>query len=181
MMLADQREVRDGLAAYLSRLWRYAVLLVGRHDAAEDLVQATCVRALERSHQFIAGSRLDRWLFAILRSIWLNDLRSRRVREGEGVEDAEAVLVYDGAARIETDMLAAQVLREVQALPQAQRETLFLVYVEGLTYREAAQLLGVPIGTVMSRLASARERLGKLGGKLGAPAEQKSISAARPR
>jgi RNA polymerase sigma-70 factor, ECF subfamily len=133
------------------------------------------VRALERSHQFVAGSRLDRWLFAILRSIWLNDLRSRRVREGKGVEDAEIALIFDGAEQLETNMLAAQVLKEVHALPEPQRETLFLVYVEGLTYREAAQMLGVPIGTVMSRLASARVRLGKL----GAPTEQKPIHETR--
>jgi RNA polymerase sigma-70 factor (ECF subfamily) len=186
MIAVGQREVRTGLPAYLGRLWRYAILLSGRDDAAEDLVQATCVRALERSHQFVAGSRLDRWLFAILRSIWLNDLRSRRVREGKGVEDAEIALIFDdaeialsfdGAEQLETHMLAAQILKEVHALPEPQRETLFLVYVEGLTYREAAQMLGVPIGTVMSRLASARVRLGKL----GAPTEQKPIHATRRR
>jgi RNA polymerase sigma-70 factor (ECF subfamily) len=163
-----QLEVRAGLPEHLARLWRYGLLLSGRRDAAEDLVQATCVRALERSGQFIVGSRLDRWLFSILRSIWLNELRARRIRQGEGAVDAEAHLVFDGIREIETNILARQVLKEVQSLPQAQRETLFLVYVEGLAYREAAQLLEVPIGTVMSRLAAARESLGRLA--VGAPA-----------
>jgi len=175
MIATGPDEVRSGLPANLRRLWRYAILLSGRDDTASDLVQATCLRALERAHQFIAGSRLDRWLFAILRSIWLNDLRSRRVREGKGTEDAEFALVFDGAEQLETNMLAAQVLKEVYALPESQRETLFLVYVEGLTYREAAHMLDVPVGTVMSRLASARERLGKL----SAPAVEKPVPATK--
>ncbi|MFI4995311.1 MAG: RNA polymerase sigma factor [Hyphomicrobiales bacterium] len=162
MIEKGQLEVRAGLADHLARLWRYGLLLTGRRDAAEDLVQATCVRALERCHQFAAGSRLDRWLLSILRSIWLNDLRARQIRQGEGVVDAEAALVFDGVQEIETNILARQVLREVQLLPRAQQETLFLVYVEGLTYRETAELLEVPIGTVMSRLATARESLGRL-------------------
>jgi RNA polymerase sigma-70 factor (ECF subfamily) len=162
MIEKGQLEVRASLAEHLTRLWRYGLMLSGRSDAAEDLVQATCVRALERSHQFAAGSRLDRWLFSILRSIWLNDIRARQIRQGEGMVDAEAVLVFDGMREIETNILAHQVLREVQTLPQAQRETLFLAYVEGFTYRETAEVLDVPIGTVMSRLASARESLGRL-------------------
>ncbi len=154
--------VRGGLAAELGRLWRYGLVLSGSRGTAEDLVQATCLRALERAHQFTPGTRLDRWLLAILHSIWLNELRAARHRRGQGLVDAEAALVFDGVAALEANIMAAQVLAEVQALPEAQRETVFLVYVEGLTYREAAALLGVPIGTVMSRLAAARERLAAL-------------------
>jgi RNA polymerase sigma-70 factor, ECF subfamily len=155
-------EVRAGLVDHLARLWRYGLVLSGRRDVAEDLVQATCVRALERSHQFATGSRLDRWLFSILRSIWLNELRARRIRQGEGVVDAEAALIFEGAKEIETNILVHQVLRHMEMLPQAQRETLFLTYVEGLTYRDTAEMLEVPIGTVMSRLATAREALSRL-------------------
>jgi len=92
----------------------------------------------------------------------MNEVRARRIREGGGLVDAEAALSFDGREAIETNILAAQVLAEVQRLPEAQRSTVFLVYVEGLTYREAAEMLGVPIGTVMSRLAAARASLGKL-------------------
>jgi len=120
------------------------------------------VRALERSHQFTPGSRLDRWLFSILRSIWLNEVRAARYRQGQGLVDAANVLVFDGIREIETNIAARQVLREVQSLPEAQREAVFLVYVEGLTYREAAEMLAVPVGTVMSRLAAARARLAAL-------------------
>jgi RNA polymerase sigma-70 factor (ECF subfamily) len=150
------------LPALLPRLWRYGLVLSRDPVAAEDLVQATALRALERSSQFVAGTRLDRWLFSILRSIWFNHLRAQRVRLGHGVLDAEDVLVSDGAAQIETNILAGQVLKQAMALPEAQRETLLLVYVEGFTYQEAAHVLDVPIGTVMSRLAAVRLKLGGL-------------------
>jgi RNA polymerase sigma factor (sigma-70 family) len=159
--MGDQsgNEVRGGLEAHLARLWRYGLSLSGARDVAEDLVQATCLRAIERADQFEAGTRLDRWLFAILRSIWFNESRARRVRAGEGVLDASEALSVDGAHEIETNISAGQVLRAIGALPSAQRETALLVYVEGYSYREAAELLGAPIGTVMSRLAAARARL----------------------
>ncbi len=162
-MASDAHQaVMEGLAALLPRLWRYGLVLSGNRDTAEELVQATCVRALERSSQFTPGTRLDRWLIAILHSIWLNEVRARKVRQGQGLVDADSALVFDGIREIETNILAAQVLREVQDLPEVQRETVFLVYVEGLTYREAAEALGVPIGTVMSRLAAARAKLASL-------------------
>ena len=84
------------------------------------------------------------------------------MREGGGFVDASEVLVVDGDREIETNIFANQVLKEVSGLPEAQREAVLLVYVEGLSYREAAEVLGAPIGTVMSRLAAARLALGKL-------------------
>jgi RNA polymerase sigma-70 factor (ECF subfamily) len=126
---------------------------------ADDLVQATCLRALERAEQFVAGTRLDRWLFSILHSIWLNEIRARRVRQGQGFVDADETLTFDGARDTETHVMANQVLKQVNALPEAQRSAVFLAYVEGLSYREVAAILDVPIGTVMSRLAAARAKL----------------------
>src|SRR3954451_7169867 len=165
MMSEDGLEaVRSGLPAQLASLWRYGIVLSRHRQTAEDLVQATCVRALERGAQFTAGTRLDRWLFAIMRSIWLNDLRAARVRQGGGLVDADDVLVFDGVTHTETNILARQVLSEAQKLPEAQRETVFLVYAEGMSYAEAAQALSIPIGTVMSRLAAARAKLAGLGG-----------------
>ena len=107
------------------------------------------MRAIERADQFAPGTRLDRWLFAILRSIWLNEIRARRIREGGGFVDAEDALSIDGARAIETNILAAQVLKEISRLPEAQRETVLLVYGEGYSYAEAASALSIPIGTVM--------------------------------
>lgn len=163
--------VMTGIAAELPRLWRYGLVLSGNRDTAEELVQATCVRALERSDQFMAGTRLDRWLISILHSIWLNELRARKVRLGQGLVDADTALVFDGLKDTETNILARQVLREVQDLPEMQRETVYLVYVEGMTYREAADVLAIPIGTVMSRLSAARERLAHLALDGGVPVE----------
>ncbi|MCU0070574.1 sigma-70 family RNA polymerase sigma factor [Pseudomonas koreensis] len=134
-------------------------MLSRNRHVAEDLVQATCVRALERSGQYVAGTRMDRWLLSILHSIWLNEVRARRVRQGQGVTDAESQLTFDGEYAAQTHVMAAQVIRRVDALPETQRETVYLAYVEGLSYREVAEILQVPIGTVMSRLAIARLKL----------------------
>ena len=162
MSEASRREVRAGLEASLARLWRYALVLSRARDAADDLVQATCLRAIERADQFAPGTQVDRWLFAILRSIWLNEIRSKKIREGGGLVDAEDVLTTDGAREIETNTTASAVLRAISRLPEAQRETILLVYGEGYSYAEAAAALGVPIGTIMSRLAAGRAALAKL-------------------
>jgi RNA polymerase sigma-70 factor, ECF subfamily len=158
----SRREVRAGLEPSLARLWRYALVLSRARDVADDLVQATCLRAIERADQFVPGTRVDRWLFAILRSIWLNEIRSQRIREGGGFVDAADALTTDGAREIEMNITAAAVLRAIDRLPEAQRETVLLVYGEGYSYAEAAAALGVPIGTIMSRLAAGRAALAKL-------------------
>ncbi len=162
MSEASRREVRAGLEPSLGRLWRYALVLSRARDVADDLVQATCLRAIERAEQFTPGTRVDRWLMAILRSIWLNEVRARRIREGQGFVDPEDVLSTDGARDVETNIMAAQVLRAIGRLPEAQRETVLLVYGEGYSYAEAAAALAVPIGTIMSRLAAARSALAEL-------------------
>jgi RNA polymerase sigma-70 factor, ECF subfamily len=159
--------VRDGLRDHLARLWRYGLVLSGRRDVAEDLVQATCLRAIEREDQFEPGTRLDRWLFSILHSIWLNEVRARQIRQGAGFADPDSSLVFDGARQMDIGLRAAEVVREVQRLPEVQRSAVFLVYVEGMSYREAADMLAVPIGTIMSRLAAARDTLGRRTGESG--------------
>jgi RNA polymerase sigma-70 factor (ECF subfamily) len=162
MTKANHDPVREGMAAELARLWRYGLLLSRNRETAQDLVQATCLRALERAQQFAPGTRLDRWLIAIMHSVWLNQVRAQKVRQGKGLVDADAVLVFDGLKQTEANILAGQVLRQVDGLPDAQREAVYLVYVEGFTYKEAAEVLGVPTGTIMSRLAAARSRLAGL-------------------
>ncbi len=162
MSEGSRREVRLGLEHHLARLWRYAVVLSSSRDVADDLVQATCLRAIERADQFAPGTRLDRWLFAILRSIWLNEIRARKVREGGGLLDAVDALTVDGAHEMELNILTNEVLTAIGRLPETQRETALLVYAEGYTYAEAATALGVPIGTIMSRLSAVRGALAKL-------------------
>ena len=158
----NRLEVQQGLPGLLKRLWRYGLVLSHDPHVAEELVQATCLRALEKCDQFQIGTSLDRWTFTILSSIWKNELRSRSVRMGEGTIDAELALVSDGAADIEMNIFASQVLKEVERLPEVQRTAVFLVYGEGLSYKEAAGVLEVPEGTIMSRLATARATLGAM-------------------
>jgi RNA polymerase sigma-70 factor, ECF subfamily len=157
--IATDADIRSELGPLLPRLWRYGLVLSRQKHLADDLVQATCVRALERADQFMAGTRLDRWLLSIMHSIWLNEIRSQRVRQGQGFVDAEQELAFDGETQAQDQVLAAQVIKRVNALPEAQRETVFLTYVEGLSYKEAAEILHIPVGTVMSRLAAARLKL----------------------
>lgn len=156
------KEVQEGLPPLLKPLWRYGLVLSGDADTANDLVQAACLRALERCEQFEPGTQLSRWTYTILSSIWKNELRARRVRQGQGFVDAEIALVADGVREMDTNLLARQVLKEVERLPEGQREAVFLVYGEGMAYREAAEILDVPVGTVMSRLAAARAKLADL-------------------
>jgi RNA polymerase sigma-70 factor, ECF subfamily len=149
----------------LSPLWRASGDTRWYYRGRETSPTTSCKRlacAIERADQFIPGTRVDRWLFAILRSIWLNEIRSRRIREGGGFVDPEEVLTTDGAREIEVNITASAVLRAIGRLPEAQRETVLLVYGDGYTYAEAAAALAVPIGTVMSRLAAARATLAKL-------------------
>ncbi len=159
---AARRAVADGLPALLERLWRFAWTLCRSAEEADDLVQATCLRALEKAHQFSPGTRLDSWAFSICRSIWLNDLRARGIRRGNGQVPAEEADIPASGPDAETNIFAGEVVEHVMALPQAQREAVFLVYVEGFSYREASAIMGVAIGTVMSRLAAARARLAPL-------------------
>ncbi len=157
----DSQSVTGQLPSQLPRLWRFALMLSGKPDVAEDLVQSACLRAIERAHQFEPGSRLDRWLFAILASLWKNELRSRAIRNGGGLVDALEVADLAPDCDPERQMQMREVLTEVERLPEAQRETVFLVYVEGFSYAEAASILEIPPGTVMSRLAAARAALGR--------------------
>ncbi|RWR02147.1 RNA polymerase subunit sigma-24 [[Pantoea] beijingensis] len=154
-------DIRAELDQYLARLWRYAMVLSHKRDIADDLVQMTCVRAIEKSAQFMAGSHLDRWLFSILHSIWINHVRSQHFMQQQRIDDVELSPDETGH-HDETDHLwARQIMLRVNRLPEAQRNAVFLVYVEGFTYQEAADTLSVPIGTIMSRLANARRTLAK--------------------
>lgn len=141
------------------RLWRFAVTLCRNRDFADDLAQMTCQRALENAKRFKPDSHFDRWVFTICRNIWYNELRARKVRRGNGLVSVDDTELPAPALNTETHIFAGEVLNKVLALPEAQRETLHLVYIEGYSYKEAAEMLDIPIGTVMSRLAAARKRM----------------------
>jgi RNA polymerase sigma-70 factor, ECF subfamily len=157
-------ELERDLPNLLPRLWRFALRLTKHQADAEDLVQRSYVRALERRHQWQSGTSLISWVFAIMHSIWMNELRSaQRRREGTlgADQDFDDLVEPSASADPEYKLMCKQVIQAVQELPEAQRVVMTLVAVEGLSYREAADVLDVPIGTVMSRLARARLSIGQ--------------------
>lgn len=158
-MNAGRAEVEAGLESMLTRLWRFALTQCGDQSIADDLVQATCQRALEKADQFRAGTRLDSWLYAILVSIWRNMARSIKVRQGQGLVEIADTQLESADADEETKLHLAQVLAEIAKLPDGQSSVMLLVCVEGMTYAEASVALRVPIGTIMSRLHAARRNL----------------------
>jgi len=153
---------RSQLVALLPRLRRFARGLSGNADRADDLVQAACERALARMEQWTPGTRLDSWMYRIVRTIWIDEIRARAVRERAHEREELGERVVDGERDMEAKLTMEAVREAVGELPAEQRETLMLIAVEGVSYKEAAEIMDVPIGTVMSRLARARAALTRL-------------------
>lgn len=153
-------ELGQSFIPHIPRLRRYARALTGDRARADDLVQDTLERALVKSHLWRPGSDLRAWLFTIMHNVYINQLRARSGAAAMPLDD-EALQV--AAQPVPADMLE---LRDLQAmllrLPAEQREVLLMVGLEQMTYEEAAGVLGIPVGTVMSRLSRARERLRSL-------------------
>ena len=149
----------DQLIAVLPRLRRFARGLSGSASDADDLVQAACERALARQHQFQEGTRFDSWMFRIVQTIWIDQVRARDVRKEDGDIADERLGSDEPVRRVEARLALAEVRRAVDRLPPDQRAALLLVTVEGLSYKEAADVVQVPVGTIMSRLARARVAL----------------------
>lgn len=150
----------DGqLIALLPRLRRFARGLAGSAAEADDLVQAACERALNRAHQFEEGTRFDSWMFRILQTIWIDQIRARGMRREEGEIAGEHLGSDEPVRRVEARLALEDVRRAVLSLSPEQRAALMLVGVDGLSYKEAAEVAGVPVGTIMSRLARARVAL----------------------
>ncbi len=152
----------DQLIAVLPRLRRFAAGLTRSATEADDLVQAACERALAREHQFQEGTRFDSWMFRIVQTIWIDQLRSRGTRKEDDNIAEERLGTDEPVRRVEARLALAEVRRAVALLPPDQRATLMLVTVEGLSYKQAADVAGVPVGTIMSRLARARIALQQL-------------------
>ncbi len=146
----------DQLIAVLPRLRRFARGLTGSAVDADDLVQAACERALARQQQFQEGTRFDSWMFRIVQTIWIDQIRSREVRKESGDIAEERLGSDEPVRRVEARLALDEVRRAVDRLPADQRVALLLVTVDGLSYREAAEAVQVPVGTIMSRLARAR-------------------------
>ena len=153
------------LVAATPKLWRFALSLCRRADVADDLVQTTVERAIASRGRFDPASRLDPWLFRILRNAWIDATRRQATRGTElDIADMPEAAVHDGARASESALFLKQTEAALATLPAEQREVILLVCFEELSYAEAAAVLGIPTGTVMSRLARGRVALaGKLG------------------
>lgn len=167
---SDDLAFRRDLVALVPKLRRFGMSLSGNAHDSDDLVQAACEKALKSQAQFVPGTRMDSWMYRIIQNLWLDE-RRKSVCRGPAI-DPDLVHLSDGgkaAALPEDRMMLAQVRTAMAALPAGQREVLALVAIEGLSYREAADTLNVPVGTVMSRLSRARDALLPRFGTAGGP------------
>lgn len=155
--------VRHGLTELLPRLRRLARALTGHVADADDLVQVALERALAHGTQWRPDTRLDAWVFGIVRNAWRDEVRSRG-RWQQVLAPEEAGLAV-GEASVERHAEALSLAAALARLPDEQREVVALVLVEGLSYAEAAEVLDVPVGTVTSRLARGRATLQRLLGE----------------
>lgn len=150
-------DVRHEMIAMLPRLRRFARALARSREDADDLVQAACERGLRAIDSWEPGSRLDSWMFRILRNLWIDQLRRRKHEVVSDLsEDGAEIAGEDGRRVAEGRLELAAVRTAIGTLPEQQRDVLVLVCIEDLSYREAAEVLDVPVGTVMSRLARGR-------------------------
>ena len=144
-------------ATFIPRLRRYARALTGNALLADDLVQDTLERALVKRHLWRQGSDLRAWMFTIMHNVFVNQIRARAANATDAL-DAEAYAVPARSSPL--DLLeVGDIDAAIRRMPGEQREVLLLVALEQLSYGETAQALGIPLGTVMSRLYRARERL----------------------
>lgn len=150
---------KTALIEMLPRLRRFAAALAGHADDGDDLVQAACERLLSRKHDLPDGDQFRAYLFKMIRNLWIDRIRAGK-RANAVSEDEAAELPDDRPQRsTEARIDLIVVRRAVAQLVPEQREVLLLICVEGQSYREAAETLDLPIGTVMSRLSRARAAL----------------------
>lgn len=148
------------LAAVWPRLRRFAHALARNPADADDLAQMAAEKAFKSFSQFRPGTRFDSWLFQICRTSWIDTIRARNRRAAhEAPEELAEAIGYDPTSATEAAIDLARAQAAMQRLPDEQREVVALILIEGFGYREAAEILDQPIGTVSSRLARGRQAL----------------------
>lgn len=145
------------LIEVLAPLRRYCYSLTGNPHDADDLLQGTLERLLERGAP--GDADIHKWAFRVCRNKWIDEMRSRNVRAAQDIDEMPDAAVFDGVAAVESQIELSQAEKAIASLPPEFREVLMLVAVEGMKYKEAAELISIPVGTVMSRLARARHQL----------------------
>lgn len=165
--------VRKGIVALLPRLRRFALSLTGNAAEADDLVQDAVERGLRNLHKWQEGTRLDSWMFRLTRNLWIDAVRARKHRQTSSLETVEASSVStDGERNMTSRLLFNETCVALAKLPEEQRSAVALVLVDGMSYRDAAEVLDIPVGTLTSRLYRARAALAEaLGGEGATPAE----------
>ena len=156
-MVDSSHDVRGEIAALLPRLRRFGRTLAHHREDADDLVQIAIEKALMRTDQWTPGTRLDSWMFRIMQNAWIDEVRARERRDQTFVAEEEGAHV--GVSPVDAHIDALAVRKAVAQLNDDQRAAVGLVLVEGFSYEEAAHTLNVPVGTLTSRLARAREAL----------------------
>jgi RNA polymerase sigma-70 factor (ECF subfamily) len=156
-MPAANDDLGEQIVQLLPRLRRFARSLANSVQDADDLVQLAVERALSRSNQLLPGSQVSSWLFGILRNAWIDESRARGRRTRLFAPEELGANVADPTANGQADALSVQ--EAMARLPAEQREVIGLVLVEGLSYKEAAEIIGAPVGTITSRLARGRNSL----------------------
>jgi RNA polymerase sigma-70 factor, ECF subfamily len=170
------------LEAEFPRLRRYARALTRDASRADDLVQSCLVRAITKQHLWQAGTDLRAWLFTILHNLHVNEVR-RSAREGSTLPIEEAAAALPVSSNVGGSLALRDLERAMSRLPDEQRQVILLVGLEGMHYEEVAAILGIPIGTVRSRLSRGRETLRVLMGMrektVAAPRRMHSVTSER--
>nr|WP_299913463.1 RNA polymerase sigma factor [Sphingomonas bacterium] len=149
-----------GVEALLPRLRRFAHGLAANRADADDLTQITIERALRARLQWQEGTRLDAWLYRIMRNCWIDTVRARgRASRVMAPEEAGEHVGHDPTAPMDAKIDLERLMQAMEKLPPEQREVIALVLIEGFGYRETAELLDLPIGTISSRLVRGRTAL----------------------
>jgi len=148
----------DDILALLPRLRRFAAGLSRAQGEADDLCQATVERALRNRDKWQAGTRIDSWMYRLMRNIWIDEVRAR-TRRHETFVDEDAGLTVGTSGGQEERVALGDIDRALALLPDEQREAVLLVMVEGWSYKEAAEIVGCPVGTLNSRLVRGRDAL----------------------
>lgn len=153
-------DVKPRIIAFLPRLRRFCLALTGSNDRCDDLLQETVERALTRIEQWQAGTSLESWMFRIAQNLHIDDAR-KQGRRGQQVdiEQLADVSGEDGRTIVEVRSELEHAQKAMAALPDEQRILLALVVIDGRSYREVAEILELPMGTVMSRISRARQAI----------------------
>jgi len=155
-------KIKKEIINSIDSLLRYAIIMTGNEEDAKDLVQETCYRALKNIHLLDENSNVRAWLFTIMRNIWINQKKRNQISPiqlDEAIENAGDDWNINAEELLINNEMRQMLMKALNNLPEVYKEILILRYFEDFSYSEIAKILGCPLGTVMSRLNRAREKL----------------------